>query len=288
VITFQYFLVKLVLFSLAWLPRGAATVRARAQVKLLDWFVPKLRRVALRNLEMAGYSNPGEIADGVFRSIARILVSFSKMPRITRENVHDWIRYDGLENFTAAQAKGRGVLVATAHLGNWELSAFSHALMTAPMHIVVRPLDNPKIDALVERYRSLSGNHLILKKEAARGILRALQAGDAVGILIDQNTTPEEGVFVDFFGRKACAGTTFVKFAHHSGAAVVPGFALWHEAERKYVLRFYPEIPMTGDVQGDTQRVHAFLESVIRQYPDQWLWIHRRWKTRPPGEPALY
>ena len=257
-------------------------------MKLLDWFIPRFRRVAVHNLEMAGYSDPHSIADGVFRSIARLAVSFAKLPGITRENVHEWIRYDGLENFAAARAKGRGVLVATGHLGNWELSAFTHALMTAPMHVVVRPLDNPKIDTLVERYRGLSGNHLIRKKEAARGILRALEAGDAVGILIDQNTTPEEGVFIDFFGRRACAGTAFVKFAHRTGAAVVPGFALWHEDEKKYVLRFYPEVSMTGDLQADTQRVHAVLESVIRQYPDQWLWIHRRWKTRPPGEAPLY
>lgn len=287
-ITVQYFAFRIWLFALAWLPRSWAILRARVQMKLLDWFIPRFRRVAVRNLEMAGYSDPHAIADGVFRSIARLAVSFAKLPGITRENVHEWIRYDGLENFTAAQAKGRGVLVATGHLGNWELSAFAHAWMTAPMHIVVRPLDNPEIDALVERYRGLSGNHLIRKKEAARGILRALEAGDAVGILIDQNTTPEEGVFIDFFGHRACAGTAFVKFAHRTGAAVVPGFALWHEDERKYVLRFYPEVPMTGDLQADTQRVHAVLESVIRQYPDQWLWIHRRWKTRPPGEAPLY
>jgi KDO2-lipid IV(A) lauroyltransferase len=93
---------------------------------------------------------------------------------------------------------------------------------------------------------------------------------------------------VDFFGVKACAGTAFVKFAHHSGAAVVPGFALWSEAEKRYILRFYPEIPMSGIVPEDTQRIHSMLEGVIREYPDQWLWIHRRWKTRPPGEASLY
>src|SRR5262249_41520171 len=102
------------------------------------------------------------------------------------------------------------------------------------------------------------------------------------------NSTPSEGVFIDFFGKKACAGAAFVKFAHHSGAAVVPGFALWEEKQSCYRLRFYPEIEITGDVQTDTQRVQSVLESVIRQYPDQWLWIHRRWKTRPAGEAALY
>ena len=257
-------------------------------VKLLQLAAPRLRRVALRNLEMAGFSNREEIAAGVFRSIQRLLRSFSQFPRIGKSNVRGWIRYEGLENFTRAQARGRGVLVATAHLGNWELSAFTHAYMTAPMHIVVRPLDNPRLDAFVERYRGLSGNPIIHKKEAAREILSALKRGEAVGVLIDQNVVPAEGVFIDFFGMKACAGTAFVKFAHHSGAAVVPGFALWEEKERRYVLRFYPEIEMTGDVTADTQRVHSFLETVIREYPDQWLWIHRRWKTRPPGEPDLY
>jgi len=177
------------------------------------------------------------------------------------------------------------VLVATAHLGNWELSAFTHALMTAPMHIVVRPLDNPQLDTFVEHRRALTGNPIITKKDAARGIFRALKSGDAVGILIDQNSSLEEGVFIDFFGRKACANAAFVKFAHRTGAAVVPGFALWNESEQRYVLHFYPEVPMTGDVQADTQRVHSAIEAVIREHPDQWLWIHRRWKTQPTTEP---
>jgi KDO2-lipid IV(A) lauroyltransferase len=256
--------------------------------RVLDLAVPRLRRIALRNLELAGFGDREAIVRGVFRSIGRVVVTFAQFPRITRENVGRWIRYDGLENFTAAQARGRGVLVATGHLGNWELSAYAHALMTGPMNIVVRPLDNPRVDELVEKRRALSGNPIIRKKEAAREILRALKAGEAVGILIDQNSSPEEGVFVDFFGVKACANAAFVKFAHHTGAAVVPGFALWSDAEQRYILRFYPEIPMTGEVHADTQRVHSVLEQVIREYPDQWLWIHRRWKTRPAGEPAIY
>lgn len=235
---------------------------------------------------MAGL--PSSIADGVFGSIARLIAVFARLPRLTPRNISELIRYDGLHNFLTPLERGKGVLVATAHLGNWELSAFAHAWMTAPMNIVVRPLDNPRIDALVERYRALSGNRIIEKKDAARGILKALKSGEAVGILIDQNTTLDQGVFIDFFGHKACAGTAFAKLAHHSGAAVVPGFALWSSAERRYVLRFYPEIPITGDAAADTQTIHAQLESVIREYPDQWLWIHRRWKTRPPGEPPLY
>lgn len=255
---------------------------------LLDRCVPRLRRTAIYNLQMAGFDHPQRIVDGVFRSIARSIETFARFPNLNPKTIHRIIGYEGLDNFTAAMARGRGVLVATAHLGNWELSAFAHAWMTGPMNIVVRPLDNARIDALVEQRRAMSGNNIISKREAARGILKALQGGQAVGILIDQNSTPAEGVFIDFFGVKACAGAAFVRFAHHSGAAVVPGFALWEEKESRYILRFYPEVPMTGDLLSDTQSVHTALENIIRQYPDQWLWIHRRWKTRPPGEPALY
>ncbi|HEY7339114.1 MAG TPA: lysophospholipid acyltransferase family protein [Bryobacteraceae bacterium] len=275
-----------------WVARAVLATPALAPLyaRLLDLAVPRLRRIAVHNLALAGYdeSDRKRIADGVFRSIARLISAFAMFPKMSPKTIHRWIRYEGLEHFAAAAARGRGVLVATGHLGNWELSAFAHAWMTGQMNIVVRPLDNPKIDALVARRRAMSGNNIISKREAARGILRALEKGEAVGILIDQNTSPEEGVFVDFFGMKACAGTAFGKFAHRTGAAVVPGFALWLEKERRYALRFYPEIEMSGDIQADTQRIHSFLESVIREHPDQWLWIHRRWKTRPAGEPPLY
>ncbi len=160
---------------------------------------------------------------------------------------HHWIRYQGYEHFERAMERGKGVLFATAHLGNWELSAFCHALLPAPMRVVVRPLDNPRIDAFVERRRALSGNHLTDKKEFVRPILKALRNNEAVGILVDQNSSLDGGVFVDFFGIPACVNTGFAKLAAHSGAAVIPGFAFWSEEERKYILRFYPEVPISGD-----------------------------------------
>jgi KDO2-lipid IV(A) lauroyltransferase len=277
-----------VLKSLGWGPEGLA----RCYARLLDLALPRLRRVAMRNLAMAlPEKTPAEhqaIADGVFRSIARLLYALARFPRINRSNVSEWIRYQGFEHFEQALQRGRGVLFATAHLGNWELSAFAHALMAAPMHVVVRPLDNLRIDALVARRRTLSGNRLIEKKESARSVLKALQANQAVGILIDQNSSPEEGVFVNFFGIPACASSGFARLAAHTGATVIPGFALWSEAERRYVLKFYPPLEMTGRLQEDTQRLQSQLEAVIREHPDQWLWIHRRWKNRPPGEPPIY
>jgi KDO2-lipid IV(A) lauroyltransferase len=277
-----------VLWSIAHAPPGLARFYAR----LLDLAIPRLRAVAIRNLELAypdqSPSERAAVADEVFESIGRLLYAFARFPQMNRENISQWIRYEGLENYLEAKKSGRGILVATAHFGNWELSAFAHALMTEPMHVMIRPLDNPRIDRMVEARRRLSGNRLIEKWDGARAVLRALQSNGAVGILIDQNTSLEEGVFVDFFGTPACANTAFAKIAARTGAAVVPGFAVWSAEERRYVLYFRPAVEMTGDVVRDTQRLHHVLEDIIREHPGQWLWIHRRWKTRPPGSPRLY
>lgn len=274
------------------LPLSFAQEIAEIAARTLDLAIPKLRRAAETNLAFAlphlTANERRRLINGTFQSVGRILLALARSPRITPANVNQLISYEGLEHYQAAKQFGKGVLVATAHLGNWELSAYTHALMTEPMHVMVRPLDNPLIDALVERRRAHSGNHLIYKRDAARNVLKALRSNSAVGILMDQNAAASEGVFVDFFGKKASAHSAFVKFAHHSGAKVIPGFAFWIEEKQRYLLRFYPEIPMTGDVTEDTQRIHTFLEQIIRQYPDQWMWIHRRWKTRPDGEPAIY
>jgi KDO2-lipid IV(A) lauroyltransferase len=283
----------ILLWSLAHAPLGLA----RFYTALLDLAIPRLRRTAMRNLELAyPEKSPAErrsITNEVFRSIARLIWVFARFPQMNRQNVdrqniNRWIRYDGLEHYLEAKKSGRGILFATAHFGNWELSAFAHALMTEPMHIMIRPLDNPGIDRLVEGRRQLSGNHLIAKWDGARAVLRALHQNDAVGVLIDQNTSLQEGVFVDFFGTPACANTAFAKIAARTGAAVIPGFAIWSEEEGKYILKFHPPLEISGDAAEDTRRLHAVLECVIRQDPGQWLWIHRRWKTRPPGEPGLY
>jgi KDO2-lipid IV(A) lauroyltransferase len=265
---------------------------AFAGAQLLDRAIPKLRKTALKNLAFAlpqlEATRRAQITDGVFRSVGRLLLGLARFPSLTADTVRQWIRYEGLEHYQAAKRNGHGVLVATAHLGNWELSAFAHALLTEPMNVMVRPLDNPLIDSLVETRRAMSGNRLIYKKDGARSVLKALKQNEAVGILLDQNSSAAEGVFVDFFGRLACASSGFVKLAHHAQAVVIPGFLLWDEASGGYILRFYPAIELCGDEQVDTQRIHAQLEQVIREYPDQWMWIHRRWKTRPPGESAIY
>ncbi|HEU5021035.1 MAG TPA: lysophospholipid acyltransferase family protein [Bryobacteraceae bacterium] len=277
---------------LQYSPRSAADALGSGCGRLLDVLVPRLRTTAYRNLEFA---YPGHDAawrrhtvDGVYRSIGRLLVALARFPSMDRNNVGQWIGYEGFEHYEQAKAAGRGVLFATAHLGNWELSAFAHALLTEKMSIVVRPLDNPLLDDLVETRRGLSGNKLLSRRDFARSILHALRDNEPVGVLVDQNSAGENSAFVPFFGKPACTNLTFAKLAARSGAAVIPGFAVWNESQRRYTLKFYPPVPMSGDAVGDTARIQAAVERAIREYPDQWLWIHRRWKTRPPGEPPVY
>jgi KDO2-lipid IV(A) lauroyltransferase len=216
------------------------------------------------------------------------------MRRYTAENTIGWIRTEGLDHYLAAKARGKGVLVLTGHLGAWELSSFYHSLMGYPMGMVIRRLDNRRLDDFVNGIRCLHGNHVLHKDDFGRGLLTAMRTGKTVGILTDTNMTPPQGAFVKFFGVPACAATGLAHVALKTGAAVLPGFMLWEEAERRYVLHFGPELTFTrtGDDQADilaaTELCNLTLEAWIRRYPDQWLWIHRRWKTRPAGEPGIY
>ena len=216
------------------------------------------------------------------------------MNRYTPENTRNWMRTEGLEHYLNAQARGKGVLIITGHLGAWELSSFYHSLMGHPMGMVIRRLDNRRLDEYVNGIRCTARQLRSAQRRLGRGLLKAMRAGGTVGILMDTNMTPPQGEFVKFFGIEACTGTGLAHIARKTGAAVLPGFMLWEPDERRYVLHFGPEveIPRTENVAADilegTQRSTSVLESWIRRYPDQWLWIHRRWKTRPPGEPGLY
>jgi KDO2-lipid IV(A) lauroyltransferase len=166
--------------------------------------------------------------------------------------------------------------------------------MGYPMSMVARPLDNRRLDEFVNGIRCLHGNRVLCKDDFARGLLTAMRRGETVGILMDTNMTPPQGVFVEFFGKQACAASGVARVALKTGAAVLPGFMLWEQAERRYVLHFGSqlEFEQSGDADADivaaTQQCTSAIESWIRRYPDQWLWIHRRWKTRPAGEAGIY
>ena len=282
---------------LGCLPHPITRGICAALAAVIYWVWPRLRRVGLFNLRMAfpewDDRRRRRVLSGLFRGFGRMLADFSHFPRLTRENVEKLIIYDGFENFARAREQGKGVLFLTAHFGNWELSSFAHGLYGYPLNFLVRELDNPLLDAFINRYRCLSGGHAIEKRESAREILRALQRGEAVGILADQNMLSSEGVFVEFFGRPACTTSAPARLARKLGVPIVLGLVIWDEKLKKYRLRFDsvewikcddPEEEILANTANFTRR----LEDYVRRYPDQWLWVHRRWKTRPPGEPALY
>jgi KDO2-lipid IV(A) lauroyltransferase len=294
----EYWLVWCVAHCLGWLPRPVARLLGDAVGQIVYLAGSRLRRTGLRNLEVAmpevGAEEHRRILKKLYRNLGWQLAEFCRMERYTPENTVDWIRYEGLERFLRAQSLGKGVLILTGHLGAWELSSFYHSLMGHPMGMVIRRLDNRRLDGFVNRIRCLHGNRVLHKDDFARGLITAVRQGESVGILMDTNMTPPQGVFVDFFGTPACTASGLARVALKTGAAVVPGFLVWEAVERRYVLHFGEpvEFRATGNSESDivalTQACTAVIEDWVRRYPDQWLWIHRRWKTRPAGEKPIY
>jgi KDO2-lipid IV(A) lauroyltransferase len=294
----QYAVAWALIKTLGVLPRGMARSLAAVGVRLLLLALPKLKKTAEFNLRLAfpewTDAQRRSTLNKMTRNLGWMAAEFARMPNYTRENIESVVILDGHENFLAGHSRGKGVLYLTGHIGAWELSSFAHALYGFPLHYMARPLDNKPLDAMVNEYRGLSGNKPIFKNESARVMLRILKEAGTVGILADQNTMPGEGVFVDFFGTPACTTTGIARVALHTDAAVVPGYAYWDENLRKYRLRFEPPVELlrTGDAERDiaenTQRFAKVIEEIVRKYPEQWVWIHARWKARPKGEGPIY
>ena len=294
----EYAAVWLLLKGLGLMPRPLARGIAARVAAILYGLSPKLRKTAETNLRIAFPEWSEAQRDVVIRKMVRDLgwmaAEFARIPKYSKENIDQVVVLDGNENFLDGQRRGKGVLVLTGHIGAWELSSFAHALYGYPLHFMARPLDNRRIDNLVNSYRCASGNRPIYKNESARVMLKVLKESGTIGILADQNTMPEEAVFVDFFGKAASTTTGIARVALHTDAAVVPGYAVWDESIQKYRLRFEPpmELVRTGDMERDvrenTQRFTKVIEDIIRQYPEQWVWVHGRWSVRPKGEPPVY
>jgi KDO2-lipid IV(A) lauroyltransferase len=287
----EYVTASTILKCLGALPRQSAVAAGLALGSVAHIVLPHLRRRAEENLAMAlpeiDETERSRIKRGVFRNLGRLLGEVSQFPKLNRENIEQVVSYVGLENFIEARDRGRGVILLTGHIGAWELSVFSHALYGYPMSFLARRIDNSLVEQLAENYRGRVGNRSIDKRGSLREVIRTLKAGGVVGILADLNSTREEGVFVDFFGMPACTTAGVATLAQRTGAAVLPGYIVWNESEQMHNLHFEPllETIDTGnpkaDVVTNTANYTKALEAAIRRYPDQWLWIHRRWRTRP-------
>ena len=294
----EYWIVWLWVKSVGLLPRPLARAKGISLGVLVYLIFGRLRRVGMRNLTLAfpemDDRERRRILRGTYISLGRQLAEVCLFPRYTRENVSQIVVYEGFENFERAFTKGKGVLFLTAHLGAWELSAFAHSLQGHPLAIVMRSLDNRRVDQLIQSYRTMHGNRTVDKDDFVRGLLSAMRNGETVGILMDTNMTPPQGVFVDFFGIPACTASGLARIALRTNAAVVPAFTVWDAKLRKYILRFDPAVELvrtgddTADIVATTAKFTKVIEDYVRRYPDQWLWVHRRWKTRPEGQPPLY
>jgi Kdo2-lipid IVA lauroyltransferase/acyltransferase len=251
--------------------------------------VPRQRLIAVYSLRRAFPEKSDDeiirVARSVYRNMGIMAAEFFDIPHLTKENIGELVEAEGLEHCLKALEKGRGVLFFTAHFSNWELSATAAALLIKPLVVIYRRLDSPLLEQLVLRVRSASGNTLLPKEHAMRAMIRSLKRNEILGILIDQNVAWYEGVFVDFFGRPACTTDGLALLALHTGAPVLPGF-LVRLRDGRYRLVIGPEVEITRtgdrakDILANTQRFTKVIEETVRRYPDQWFWVHQRWKTQ--------
>ena len=259
---------------------------------------PKLGKTARRNLEIAFPEMPEsereKIIRGTFESLGRHLGFISHFRKFKHEDIRHLVELEGRENFDRAVETGKGILFFTGHFGSWEVFNLLPPAFGFGMNILVRRIDNPLVEGFVDNFRTRFGSVTLDKKKSARTMFRVLENGELLGILADLNVQEREGTFVDFFGVPASTTTSIAKLALKTGAGVMPAFAVWDEAKRKYVIYLEPpiEYEKTGDAEADiknlTQDITAVVEQFVRRYPEQWLWIHKRWNTRPKGESPLY
>ena len=286
------------LTGLGWFPRSGAVAAGRGMGRIAYTVGGRLRWAGTRNLELAfptmSAHERDHILRGCFANLGRLLGEFSHFGHATPESLLKVVECKGLEHLEAAEATGRGTILFTGHLGAWELTSLALSALGHRVDFLARRIDNAPIEAMIENTRTRFGNRSIDKRAAARPMLRTLGQGGTLGILADLNTQPHEGVFVDFFGVPACTTASLATIALRTNATVLPIFAPWDEARRQFALRIEQPISIerTGDENDDvralTQKVTGVIEEYVRRYPDQWLWIHKRWNTRPAGEADLY
>jgi KDO2-lipid IV(A) lauroyltransferase len=294
----EYAIARVLLAGLGILPRRLALTVGRGLGRVGYFVCGGLRKTGRRNLDIAFPDLDAKqkqlLLRGTFDSLGRLLGMFSQLPAITADELRQIVRCEGLDHLRVAQAGGSGVIVFTAHLGAWELTSFTVGALVNPFSFLVRRLDNELIEGLIDKVRQRFGNRTLDKNAVSREALRQLKEGGMLGMLPDVNVLARDGVFVDFFGTPASTTSMLAKLSLRTGAPVIPVYAPWDEQRQQYRLEIEP--PLVFERTGDeTQDVHnltaalmASVENVVRRYPEQWLWIHRRWKTRPPGEPGLY
>jgi len=297
----EYAAVRSILGVLGLLSRKTALRIGSVSAKLGYSLLKSLRRTGMRNLEIAfpekSVRERAELLKGTFRNLGRVLGEISHFREATPATLGQLMefKFDHLiAEYEKLKADGRGVIIVTAHLGNWELFVYAWSALNGPISYLARPLDNPLIEDLTADLRTKFGNRPINKTNSVSLAIRVLREAGILGILADINAHPKEGVFVPFFGVPACTSSGAALLAIRTNAVIIPICGVWDEEKQHYigVHGRIIEPSRTGDRQKDiVETTAAFtseIEKLIRAYPDQWLWIHKRWKTRPPGEKSVY
>ena len=294
----EYILARLVFTGLGILPRSVSVAVGRGLGRLGYLLFADLRRTGRRNLDIAfpelSHAEKDRIVRGCFDSLGRVLGEFPHFQNLTRDQLRNFPHSEGLEHLEAAKTTGRPIVFYTAHLGLWELTSFWVGACWQPFTFLVRRLDNDLIEEMIDNVRRRFGNETLDKMAVSRQALRMLNQGGILGMLPDVNMLAREGVFVDFFGTPASTTSMMAKLALRTNATVIPVYSPWDEQRKKFLLHVEPPIAFerTEDdetnVHNLTAAIMASVEKFVRRYPEQWLWIHKRWKTRPPGEPDIY
>jgi KDO2-lipid IV(A) lauroyltransferase len=293
---FEYYALRVVLGALGMLPYRTSLSIGRAFGGLVTRLFPKLKKTALRNLEIAmpGISEEERqrIARGTFESLGRHLGFVSQFRHFEKEDIRRLIKLVGKERFYEANELGRGIIFVTGHFGSWEVFNLLPPAFDEEINILVRRLDNGLVEDYVDSLRTKFGTVTLGKREAPRRLYKLLSEAKTVGILADLNAQTRDGVFVDFFGVPASTTASIAKLALKSNAVILPAFAVWEDD--KYAVYLEPPIEYenTGDAERDildiSKKFTNVIERYVRKYPEQWLWVHKRWNTRPKGSPELY
>ena len=296
----EYAIFRAALALFAALPRPVALRLGAWLGELFYLFDVRDRRIALFNLGIAfpqrSRAERRRILRVSCRNLGRVAAEFCHLSQLTADTLSQFVTFADRAAWdrAIAAAAQKGAVIATAHFGNWELLAYAHGLLGHPVTLVHRPMHNPLFDDAITALRAAAGTRSIRKKAAAKEALRALRQHQILVIPSDQNQTLSFGVFVDFFGKPACTTPGAARLAMLTGAPVVPVFLVRDGESARHRVEMLPAIEMvsTGDRDADirtnTQRCSDAVESMIRRYPEQWIWFHKRWKTRPPGEPRIY
>ncbi len=276
--------------AVRWMPRSGTLAFGRFLGRLVGDIDGRHVDIAADNLRRAfpGWDDTRLLrtARGVYAHLGQVLLDVIWMQGRSRDEILDLVEVEGLEHIVAAQEGGRGVVFATAHFGNWEINAIAHAWLARPVGAVARPLDNPLLNARLHKLREMSGNVVIEKRRGLQHMLARLRGGEDVAVLIDQNVQEKDGIFIEFFGRPAAATKIAAALHVKTGCGLVAGCAEALPGGR-YRLRYdrplenEPSGSRLADIARLTQRLNDSIEGWVRERPEQWLWIHKRWKTQP-------